>query len=136
MACVMKVRYIFVREMLEFYDGQATEVGGLIVTDALFPPIVAIMRHIIPSGEDERLFCNTDTPNVRSSDAPGSLVLVEYVCVSTQEGSLAPVRTPTHCNLIRHSITPSATSVIAQHYSSATFVSPRLHSRKEKFDAP
>jgi len=50
------------------------------------------------------------------------------------------MRTPTHWNLIRRSITPlyrsitpSTVSVIAQQYSSATFVSPSLHSRKEKF---
>jgi len=38
----------------------------------------------------------------------------------------------THFNLIRRSITAESPGVIAQHYSSVTFVALRCHSRKEK----
>jgi hypothetical protein len=48
---------------------------------------------------------------------------------------LSPVeiQIPTHWNLIGRSITSSTPYVIAQQYSSATFVSLRFHSLKQKF---
>jgi hypothetical protein len=51
-----------------------------------------------------------------------------------KEGSPAEIQTPTHWKLIGHSMT-APPPVIAQHYSSYTFVSLRFHSRKEQFGA-
>jgi hypothetical protein len=49
------------------------------------------------------------------------------------QGIPAEIETPTHGNLMIRSMTVFAAGVIAQQYSSATFVSLCFHSRKDKF---
>jgi hypothetical protein len=48
------------------------------------------------------------------------------------QSSPAEIRTPTQCNLIGRSMT-APPPVIAQQFSSATFLSSRFHSGNEKF---
>jgi hypothetical protein len=64
---------------------------------------------------------------------PESIVnIVKYVCASGGSHLKSNSNTQEHERLLRDS--PTA-CVIAQQYSSATFFSPRLHSRKETFGA-
>jgi hypothetical protein len=51
------------------------------------------------------------------------------------QGDAVEIQTPTHWNLIGSSMTAPAACVIAQQYSSATFILLVFHSRKEKFGA-
>ena len=63
------------------------------------------------------------------------MVNIAYTCsVHTRESSSKPkAQTPTQWNLIGRRTTTITAYVIAQQYSSTTFVSSRLHSRKYKF---
>ena len=61
---------------------------------------------------------------------------IEYTCVQMCayiQGSAAEIQTRRHWNLICRSTISPPPEVVAQQYSSTTFVSLRFHSRKEKF---
>ena len=60
-----------------------------------------------------------------------SVCVCVCVCVSVK-GNSAETQIPTYCNVIGHS-KAATPPVIAQQYSSATFVSWCFYNRKEKF---